>query len=209
MTNSNQPASDGGTVYLLHLDPPLKHARHYTGWTSDLDRRLAAHRAGRGARLMEVVKEAGGTFRLVRTWAGSRVLERTIKDLHNAPRLCPECTPEPQPVTRTRVAPANPKPGAAPEAVPDVVPEPDPNAWLMPFGRPAGPETYAEALPITDRLISAWRAEADGAVGLPAPEPEAELELEPLPPVRQHARQSAQPEGTAHGHLQQPPRGRR
>jgi predicted GIY-YIG superfamily endonuclease len=95
---------EAGTVYLLHLDPPLKHARHYTGWTSNLDERLEAHRTGRGARLMEVVKEAGGTFRLARTWDGPRDLERAIKNHHNAPRLCPVCSPCPRPLSRGRSA---------------------------------------------------------------------------------------------------------
>ena len=93
---------DAGTVYLLHLDIPYKHAKHYTGWAKDLDARLEAHREDRGARLMEVVKAAGITWRLARTWPGTRTLERAIKDRHNAPRLCPECTPSPQPVTAGR-----------------------------------------------------------------------------------------------------------
>lgn len=178
------PDESGGTVYLLHLDPPLKHARHYTGWTSNLDQRLDAHRKGRGARLMEVVKEAGGTFRLVRTWPGDRSLERAIKDRKEAPKLCPECTPQPAPVTRGRSAGAA-RPGAEASPVPEAatVPEPDPEARWMPFpGRPAGPEAYAEALPLTDGLIARWRAQLDNPA--PAPEPEAELELEPLPPAR-------------------------
>jgi predicted GIY-YIG superfamily endonuclease len=184
MPESRKPA-DAGTVYLLHLDPPVKHARHYVGYTSKgVEQRLEAHRAGRGARLLEVVKEAGGTFRLTRTWPGSRALERAIKDRKNAPKLCPECTPQPLPVTRGRAADARAQPEAAPatadrpEAAPatDVVPEPDPEAWLMPWpARPAGPDAYADLLPVTDELISAWRSE-------PEPIREAELELEPLIP---------------------------
>ncbi len=116
MPESRKPA-DGGTVYLLHLDPPVKHARHYVGCTSKgVEQRLEAHRAGRGARLLEVVKEAGGTFRLARTWPGSRALERAIKDRKNAPKLCPECTPRPLPVTRGRAADARAQPEAAPAA---------------------------------------------------------------------------------------------
>jgi len=100
---------DEGTVYLLHLDPPFKHARHYIGWTSDLGQRLEAHRAGRGARLMEVVKGAGGTFQLVRTWTGPRALERAIKDRKEAPKLCPTCSERPRPLARGRsAAPTNP-----------------------------------------------------------------------------------------------------
>jgi predicted GIY-YIG superfamily endonuclease len=93
---------DAGTVYLIHLDEPYKHARHYTGWTTNLDARLEAHREGRGARLMEVVKAAGITWRLARTWPGGRERERAIKDRHEAPRLCPQCSPVPRPVSAGR-----------------------------------------------------------------------------------------------------------
>ncbi len=103
-----------GTVYLLHLDPPYKHARHYTmPHPADLHTRLAAHAAGTGARLMEVVKAAGGSFRLARTWPGGRTRERELKDRHDAPRLCPICTPHPRPAQATptsRQAPARTPP---------------------------------------------------------------------------------------------------
>jgi predicted GIY-YIG superfamily endonuclease len=201
MPESRKP-TDAGTVYLLHLDPPVKHARHYVGYTAKgVEQRLEAHRAGRGARLLEVVKEAGGTFRLTRTWPGSRALERAIKDRKNAPKLCPECTPQPLPVTRGRAADARAQPEAAPatadrpEAAPtaDVVPEPDPEAWLMPWpARPAGPDAYADLLPVTDELISAWRSE-------PEPIREAELELEPLIPP------PADPKEQPDGHLENRP----
>jgi predicted GIY-YIG superfamily endonuclease len=93
-----------GTVYLIHLDIPYKHARHYLGWTTDLDARLRAHRDGHGARLMQVITAAGITWRLARTWPGGRDRERAIKDRHEAPRLCPACTPKPRPVSTGRAA---------------------------------------------------------------------------------------------------------
>jgi predicted GIY-YIG superfamily endonuclease len=93
-----------GIIYLIHFDTPYKHARHYTGWTTDLDARLQAHRQGRGSRLMEVITKAGITWRLVRTWLGGRDRERAIKDRHEAPRLCPECSAPPRPVTTGRAA---------------------------------------------------------------------------------------------------------
>jgi hypothetical protein len=87
-----------GTVYLIHFDRPIGdldnprgQARHYLGYTEDLDARLAAHRSGNGARLMEVLAERGIGWRLVRTWRGGRDLERRLKDRHNSPRLCPIC----------------------------------------------------------------------------------------------------------------------
>jgi len=181
-----------GTVYLLHLDPPLKHARHYTGWTHDLDQRMEAHRSGRGARLMEVIKEAGGTFRLVRTWPGSRALERAIKDQKNAPQLCPECTSQPRPLVRrlpaapqatgrdTSVPSQDPERQAAPASatVAEIVPEPGTDAWLRWSGREPSvdPASYDELVPIIDRLEAGWRREAD--LGALAPEPEAGDELE-------------------------------
>jgi len=83
-----------GTIYLIHFDTPLHHARHYLGWTTDLEQRLEAHRQGNGARLMEVVAEAGITWRLARTWKGGRELERQLKRQHNSPRFCPICRKE-------------------------------------------------------------------------------------------------------------------
>jgi predicted GIY-YIG superfamily endonuclease len=185
MPETSGPAAGDGTVYLLHLDPPLKHARHYTGWTSDLDARMEAHRSGRGARLMEVVKEAGGSFRLVRTWPGGRALERAIKLRKEAPKLCPECTPQPKPTLAGRSSPARPHPEATTQAEPGTAPEPetveDHLQRLRP--RPVAPEVYDELMPLTDRLIDGWRAQLDSAI--PPPEAEAELELEPLPPAGQ------------------------
>jgi hypothetical protein len=109
-----------------------------------------------------------------------------------APRLCPECSPNPlqlskgrggggigrrqaEPVTEvTAVGPPR-------EAGGDVfVPGPAPEAWLRPWpGRPADPSLHDDLLPVIDRLISGWRAQLDSAS--PAPESEAELDLEPLP----------------------------
>ncbi|MGH9841982.1 MAG: endonuclease [Blastocatellia bacterium] len=80
-----------GTVYLIHLDQPYRHAKHYTGWTHDLDARLADHAAGHGARLLQVARDAGITWQLARTWSGSRKLERAIKRRKHTPRLCPIC----------------------------------------------------------------------------------------------------------------------
>ena len=103
-TEGGPAGGDAGTVYLIHLDQPYKHARHYLGWTTDLNSRLQAHREGRGARLMEVVKAAGITWHLARTWPGSRDRERAIKNRHESPRLCPECSPVPRPVNAGRSA---------------------------------------------------------------------------------------------------------
>ena len=82
-----------GTVYLLHLDAPgVGHARHYSGWTTDLEARLAEHAAGRGARLLAVARSAGVGWTLARTWPGaSRARERQLKRQGGASRRCPLC----------------------------------------------------------------------------------------------------------------------
>ncbi len=94
-----------GTVYLLHFDRPYGHARHYTGWTTDLTARLAEHAAGRGARLLAVVTAAGIGWTLARTWTGTRALERSLKRWHGASRYCPICGIRPC-TTNTRGATA-------------------------------------------------------------------------------------------------------
>lgn len=83
-------------VYLLHFDRPYCHARHYVGFVDGgpaaLAKRLDKHRRGDGARLLEVITEAGIGFTLARTWPdGDRTFERRLKNRHNAPRLCPCC----------------------------------------------------------------------------------------------------------------------
>ena len=91
-------AGDPGIVYILHLDPPYRHARHYTGHAEPghLAERLAEHGTARGARLLQVQREAGGSWHLARTLPGGRDLERAIKDAQAVPRYCPDCTPTPR-----------------------------------------------------------------------------------------------------------------
>ncbi len=91
--NNGPPALVSGTVYQLHLDPPLKHAKHYTGWTRDLDTRLAQHEAGQAARLTQVQLERGGSWRLARAEPGTRDRENQLKE-RGASRDCPICKTE-------------------------------------------------------------------------------------------------------------------
>ena len=86
-----------GTVYLLHFDQRYEHAGHYTGFAegSGLLNRLGEHAAGRGARLVEVITQAGISFRLARTWPGvTRARERQLKQQGGASRRCPICHDE-------------------------------------------------------------------------------------------------------------------
>jgi hypothetical protein len=86
-----------GTAYLLHFTERYEHAGHYTGWARDLDARLASHIAGRsprqgGARLIQVIRQAGIGFQLARTWPGvTRARERQLKQQGGASRRCPLC----------------------------------------------------------------------------------------------------------------------
>jgi predicted GIY-YIG superfamily endonuclease len=84
-----------GIVYLLHFAQPYRHARHYTGWTEDLLERLDKHARGHGARLMNVVYQAGIGFTLARICEGTRATERAVKNQGGAVRYCPLCTPRP------------------------------------------------------------------------------------------------------------------
>ena len=87
-----------GTVYLLHFERSYKHARHYVGWASDLEARLAEHSTGHGARLLAVVRAAGISWVLARTWSGTRVMERRVKHQGGAARCCPLCVSRPRPL---------------------------------------------------------------------------------------------------------------
>lgn len=87
-------------IYLIHFDQPYHHARHYIGFVEDLDHlmpRLMLHKQGHGARLMEVINNAGISWRLARTWQGDRTQERRLKNQKNTPRLCPICNPSAAP----------------------------------------------------------------------------------------------------------------
>lgn len=82
-------------VYLLHFDRPISEehtCQHYLGSCTDLDDRMREHRDHPDARLLQVAKERGIGFTVVRVWAGGRQLERKLKNLHNGRKLCPVCS---------------------------------------------------------------------------------------------------------------------
>ena len=80
-----------GTIYLLHFERRYGHAGHYLGWAKHLDKRLAHHGKASGARLMQVVREAGIDWQLARTWKGGRDRERRLKNQGGKSRMCPLC----------------------------------------------------------------------------------------------------------------------
>lgn len=88
-------AADGviGTIYLLHFSSPVRHARHYLGWTQDLDRRVEDHRSGQGSPLVAAAVAAGAEVTVARTWTGvDRNFERRLKNRKEGPALCPVCS---------------------------------------------------------------------------------------------------------------------
>jgi hypothetical protein len=84
------------TVYLLHFDPPLKHARHYIGFTSrPVWERIHEHfgyHPSKGSRLVRAVIEAGHVVVIAHVWPdGDRTWERRLKKRKDACRWCPRC----------------------------------------------------------------------------------------------------------------------
>ena len=83
-----------GYVYLIHFDQPMAHAKHYLGYTDNIEERLLRHGTGNGSKIMHAVNKAGIGWQHVRTWNDvDRNFERQLKNQKNAPRLCPVCSP--------------------------------------------------------------------------------------------------------------------
>jgi predicted GIY-YIG superfamily endonuclease len=86
-----------GTVYLLHFSQPYFHARHYVGFTRNLDRRLDEHRRGAGSPLIRAAVRVGIEVFVARRWEHvTRAFERRI---HRRPpprsKGCPICRGRP------------------------------------------------------------------------------------------------------------------
>jgi hypothetical protein len=138
-----------GWTYLLCLRPPYKQAEHYLGSAAGLAARLRQHGTSEGARLMQVQRQAGGSFVLTRTWPGGRAVEYRLKARKNAPVLCPRCTPG----TQRGLLPA---PVLAPVAL---FPPPQPSGGLLaPRARPVLASQAAKGR----RWARSWLAECQG-----------------------------------------------
>jgi hypothetical protein len=82
-------AREPGAVYLLHFDRPYgpgggendRGIAKHSHWASPdgLEGRLAQHERGSGARLTQVVRDAGIGWTVARAWEGSRGRERQLK----------------------------------------------------------------------------------------------------------------------------------
>jgi predicted GIY-YIG superfamily endonuclease len=80
---------------LLHFDrsfgPPHQQARHYLGFTTRLEERLAEHANGQGANLLRHVRAAGIGWTLVRTWPSATRVDERAKHTNGHARRCPVC----------------------------------------------------------------------------------------------------------------------
>ena len=82
-------------LYILAIDPPLKHAKFYLGYCQDgrLKARLAEHESGYGAALTRAAINSGRELRLVATLPkATRRDERILKNRKNTPRLVNQIT---------------------------------------------------------------------------------------------------------------------
>ena len=77
--------------YLLHFERPIYRAQHYLGWSNNIDKRVAQHSRGKGARLVAQALAAGIRVDLVRVWTDvDKARERSLK--RSGPKgYCPTC----------------------------------------------------------------------------------------------------------------------
>jgi len=82
-------------VYLVHFAEKLHHAQHYIGFCENgLVSRFETHRLGKGARILNALKEKGIEYSVVRIWKeGTREFERSLKRRKDSKHLCPICNP--------------------------------------------------------------------------------------------------------------------
>jgi hypothetical protein len=187
-----------GEVYTLHFVPKLGHAGHYTGWARPgrTPNRLIKHFLGRGARITQVQREAGGSWVLADVKPGTRDREQQLKERGRS-RDCTVCKAgraykaselsaeqalkaagwdratrhEKKLLAQALGIPEVPGPLAADLAKSDLEPgKPIEQKWPQPMER-VTPEMEA----LADGLIAGWRAELD-MPQMPGPEREYELE---------------------------------
>jgi predicted GIY-YIG superfamily endonuclease len=163
------PAAEVGDAYVLHLVPRYKHAGHYSGFSKDLLARLAAHAGGRGARLMEVHAQAGGTFLIGRVEHGVTRDRETVFKESSAAKVCRICKGGPEVEVPGWNAPGPPAARAAAELTPAglgltadpaarwVATAPDLQAPL-PQAPPPEPDAAADAPQLPE---SFWEAEPE------------------------------------------------
>jgi|ERR1043166_1145738 predicted GIY-YIG superfamily endonuclease len=89
------------SVYVIHFDPPHKHAKHYTGIVLNVQERFTEHSNGTGGKLTKVAVENGTKLLLHTIKSGlsfydAHALEIKLKKRHKASGYCPTCQKEKQ-----------------------------------------------------------------------------------------------------------------
>lgn len=82
-----------GHVYLICLERPLAHAKHYIGYVEhDIDARFARHKSGQGAKMLRACNQKGINYKITRTWSDvDRNFERKLKNNSHSKKHCPCC----------------------------------------------------------------------------------------------------------------------
>ena len=84
-------------IYVIHFERGLHHARHYTGSTDNLERRLHDHAMGYGSRLTHELYLQGIDWVLGGLYQGKNIqqsireIEKRAKNRHNGPHHCLLC----------------------------------------------------------------------------------------------------------------------
>lgn len=96
------------TVYVLHFEPPYRHAAHYIGYTPDetAARRFGEHLRGVGSPLVKAALKAGSRVVLAHEYpAAGRDFERSLKARRDTKLWCGCCgvhrRPHPSPARIT------------------------------------------------------------------------------------------------------------
>ena len=189
-----------GEVYTLHFWPPYgeprgQQAKHYTGWASKgrLVSRLVDHAMGRGARLTQVQRQAGGSWVVADVEPGTADREAQLKE-RGASRRCSVCKAvRAWEASQATAGEALSRAGwegatlherglllemfgldAPPPALAASEPAPEPvkEIRLSPGPRELTPEQLAEMDALVDALCAQWNSPKAEA------ETEAEMELE-------------------------------
>jgi predicted GIY-YIG superfamily endonuclease len=195
-------ATQIGHVYTLHFWPPYgdsagQQAKHYTGWTREgnLAHRLSDHALGRGARLTQVQKQAGGSWVLADVEDGVTADRESQLKERGAGRRCTVCqTQRAVEAGRISVMEALAKAGwdrsneaqrgtlleifgAGPDQAPpapDVPALPEPRPFVpAPAVELASPEQLAELDALVDELCAQWAGRPKAEPAAAAAEPPA------------------------------------
>lgn len=80
-----------GLLYIAHIEPGYRHARHYIGWTADPEGRWGTHLHGHGSPLIRAAVNGLCVVTFYILGEGTREDERRLHKAHNGRRICPAC----------------------------------------------------------------------------------------------------------------------